>query len=98
MHATLRRMKCKPGKVDQAADLIENEFIPKLADLPGVVSYTLVHTAGTDEIVSLGVFTTETGAIAANGLANLWVTERLSGLGAGPLEVLDGQVLLYAAQ
>jgi len=95
MHATVRRMKCKPGKVDEVADLIENEYIPQLAELPGVVSFTLVHN-GHDELTSLGIFTSETGAIAATGLAKLWVNERLSRLGT-PLEDLDGEILVYAA-
>ncbi len=96
MHATVRRIKCKPGKVDEVADLIETDYIPKLSELEGVVSYTLVHLAD-DEVASLSIFTSETGAIAANGLAGLFLDERLSRLIAGTPEVLDGPVLVHAA-
>jgi hypothetical protein len=95
MYATVRRTKCKPGKVDAVADLIEKEYIPKLGDLDGVISYTVVQS-GHDEVSCLGIFTSETGAIAADGLAVLWLNDRLKHLG-GPVEALDGPVLVYAA-
>jgi len=94
MYATVRRMKCKSGKVDEVADLIESQYIPKLAELDGVVSYTVVQ-CGAEEITCIGIFTTETGAIAAGGLAGLFVDERLSRLGAS-LGDLDGPILVHA--
>jgi hypothetical protein len=87
-------MKCKSGKVDQVADLIENEYIPKLAELDGVVSYTVVQSS-LEEIACIGIFTTETGAIAAGGLAGLFVDERLARLGAS-LGDFDGPILVHA--
>lgn len=93
MHAALRRMKCAPGKAPDVARLIETEYIPQLAGVEGVVSYTLVHS-GQDEVTSLGVFTSDEGAARANALAQDWAKERLAGLGAAPLEARDGEILL----
>jgi hypothetical protein len=93
MHAALRRMKCAPGKAPDVARLIETEYIPQLAAVDGVISYTLVHS-GEDEVTSLGVFTGAAGAAHANGLAQAWARERLAGLGAAPLEARDGEILL----
>ena len=93
MHAAVRRMKCAPGKAQVVARLIEDEYIPQLARVEGVISYTLVHS-GEDEVTSLGVFTSEPGAARANALAQAWAKERLAGLGAAPLEARDGKILL----
>jgi hypothetical protein len=95
MHATVRRLKTKRGKVDEVADLIETEYIPKLSDLNGVVSYTLVYI-GEDEVASLAIFENDTAAIAANGLAQMFVNERLSRLLASQLEVIEGDILIHA--
>lgn len=89
----MRRMKCAPGKVPEVAQLIEAEYIPRLAGADGVVSCTLVHLDG-DEVASPGVFISEQSAVKANELAVAWAKARLSALGAAPLEALDGEVLL----
>lgn len=65
MHATLRRLRCAPGKASEVAHLIETEYVPQLKDVDGVLSYTLVDV-GEDEISSLGVFGSEPAAIKVN--------------------------------
>jgi hypothetical protein len=94
MHAALRRLKCAPGQASEVARLIQAEYIPQLADVDGVVSYTLVGLSE-DEVTSLGVFTHEASAAQANALAQTWAKDRLADLGASPLEALDGEVLLH---
>jgi hypothetical protein len=94
MHATLRRLRCAPGKASEVAHLIETEYVPQLEDVKGVVSYTLVDV-GSDEISSLGVFESEPAATQANDLALAWAKDRLASLGAAPLEASDGVVLVH---
>jgi hypothetical protein len=94
MHATLRRLRCAPGKAAEVAELIETEYVPQLDDVDGVVSYTLVDV-GEDEIASLGIFDSEPAAIKANELAIAWAKDRLASLGAAPLQASDGVVLLH---
>ncbi len=94
MHATLRRLRCAPGKAMEVATLIETEYVPRLRDVEGVVSYTLVDIGG-DEVTSIGVFHTEAGAVRANELATDWARERLAALGAAPLSAGDGAVLVH---
>ncbi len=96
MHATLRRLRCAPGKASEIAALIQTEYVPQLEDVDGVVSYTLVDL-GEDEITSLGVFSSEAGAIKANELAVAWAKDRLAALGAAPLEASDGAVLVHSS-
>ena len=87
-------MKCAPGKAGDVAKLIESEYLPQLAGVDGVVSYTLVGLAG-DEVMSLGVFSTQAGAAEANTLAQTWAKDRLAGLGAAPLEAGEGEILTH---
>jgi hypothetical protein len=94
MHATLRRLRCAPGKAPDVADLIEAEYVPQLKDVDGVVSYTLVDV-GEDEISSLGVFESESAATTANEMAVAWAKDRLASLGAAPLDASQGVVLVH---
>jgi hypothetical protein len=94
MHATLRRLRCAPGKASDVADLIEAEYVPQLKDVDGVVSYTLVDI-GEDEISSLGVFESESEATTANEMAVTWAKDRLASLGAAPLDASQGVVLVH---
>jgi hypothetical protein len=95
MHATLRRLKCAPGQAQEVGRLIDAEYIPQLVDVEGVVSYTLVDL-GDDVVTSLGVFTTEAGAVQANALAQAWARARLADLGVAPLEAAEGAVLMHS--
>jgi hypothetical protein len=94
MHATLRRLRCAPGKASEVARLIEAEYVPQLKDVDGVVSYTLVDI-GEDEISSLGVFESESAATTGNDIAVAWAKERLASLGAAPLSATEGVVLVH---
>lgn len=95
MHATLRRLKCAPGQASEVGRLIETEYVPQLADVAGVVSYTLVDL-GDDVVTSLGVFISEASAVQANALAQAWAKSRLAALGAAPLEAQEGEVLMHS--
>ena len=94
MHATLRRLRCAPGKASDVAQLIEAEYVPQLTDVDGVISYTLVDV-GDDEITSLGVFKSESAATTTNELAVAWAKKRLASLGAAPLDASQGVVLVH---
>jgi hypothetical protein len=94
MHATLRRLRCAPGKAAEVAELIEAEYLPQLQDVDDVLSYTLVDV-GNDEVTSLGLFSSQAGATRANELATAWAKDRLAALGAAPLEASDGAVVLH---
>ncbi|HEY1642190.1 MAG TPA: hypothetical protein VGG35_15970 [Streptosporangiaceae bacterium] len=69
--------------------------MPQLADVPGVVSCTLVDL-GDDVVTSLGVFISEASAVQANALAQAWAKSRLADLGAAPPEAQEGEVLMHS--
>ena len=74
----------------EVAQLISAEYIPQFAEVEGVLSYTLVHS-GQDEVASIGVFTSQAGAMQASERSQSWVRERLADLGAAPVEAIDGE-------
>jgi hypothetical protein len=94
MHAALRRLQCAPGKAQEVASLIQQEFVPQLHDVEGVISYTLV-LGSEDQVSSLGLFNTDQSARAANELAVAWAKDRLGALGVAPMEAADGPVLIH---
>jgi hypothetical protein len=94
MHATLRRIKTQPGRAADVGRLIETEYLPKIAGVDGLLSYTLIDL-GDDEISSLGVFTSEESAQQANAIAHAWTVETLAPYIASPLDARAGSVLLH---
>lgn len=94
MHATLRRIKTKPGQAADVARLIEAEYLPKISGVEGFISYTLIDL-GDDEISSLGVFTSEESAHQANATAHAWTAETLALYVASPLDARAGSVLIH---
>ena len=93
MHATLRRIKTKPGQAAEVARLIEAEYLPQIEGVEGFVSYTLVDL-GDDEVSSVGVFTDEASAQQANETAKSWTKQTLAPYVASPLEARAGSVLI----
>jgi quinol monooxygenase YgiN len=93
MHATLRRIKVKPGQAAEVARLIEAEYLPQIEGVDGFVSYTLVDL-GDDEVSSVGVFTDEASARQANETAKSWTAQTLAPYVASPLEASAGSVLI----
>ena len=93
MHATLRRIRTRPGEAAEVARLIEDQYLPQIEHLRGFVSYTLVDL-GEDEISSVGVFTDQEGADRANAAAREWTARVLAPYVASPLEARAGAVLV----
>jgi hypothetical protein len=93
MHATLRRIKTKPGQAVEVARLIEEQYLPQIEGVDGFLSYTLIDL-GDDEIASVGVFLNEESAELANQTARSWTTQTLSASVASPLDARAGAVLI----
>lgn len=93
MHATLRRIKTKPGRAAEVAQLIESEYLPQIEGVDGFVSYTLVDV-GDDEVASLGIFTSADRAHEANEKAKAWTAASLAPYVASRLDAREGSVLI----
>ncbi len=48
MYAPIRRLKVKPGLIDEVVQRIENGFVPIISSVPGFVEYVGVQV-GEDE-------------------------------------------------
>jgi hypothetical protein len=95
MHASMRRIKCMPGKAQEVGRRIEEQFVPQMRAVSGFVAYYLVDL-GSDEIASISVFQSQAGADEANQKAGAWTKQNLGDITAGPLEARAGQVLVNA--
>src|SRR3712207_6491721 len=85
MYASLRRIKCAPGKAREVAQRIEEQFVPQMRTVSGFVGYYLIDM-GDDEIASVSIFQDQQGADDANQRAGNWVKQSLGDIVAGPLE------------
>jgi heme-degrading monooxygenase HmoA len=87
MYIAIRRMKTKPGSLDEAVQRIENGFVPLISSMPGFGEYTVMQV-GEDEGLTISVFETQEQAAESNRRAAEWVSENLAPLAAGPHEIV----------
>ncbi len=97
MYVAIRRMKVKPGELDEVVRRIESGFVPLLRRMPGFVKYLGVQV-GEDEDLTISVFETQAQA-EANSSAAEWVKAHLAPLAAGPHEIVAvGEVRVRQTQ
>ena len=87
MYIAIRRMKGKPGELDEGFRRIEDGFVPILRSVPGFVEYLGVQV-GQDEGLTISFFETQEQAEESNRRAAEWVKENLAPLAAGPHEIV----------
>jgi hypothetical protein len=91
MHTIIR--KYKTDSVAEVTKRVDEQFVPLIKGIPGLVAYYLVNTDhGT--ISSVSVFETREGQEESNRLAASWVKEGLGDL-LGPAEISAGEVMAY---
>jgi heme-degrading monooxygenase HmoA len=87
MYIAIRRMKAKPGSIDESVRQIENRFVPLISSMPGFGEY-IVMQVGEDDGSTISVFETQEQAEESNRRAAGWVKENLAPLAAGPHEIV----------
>ena len=87
MYIAIRRLKLKPGLLEEAIGRIEDEFVPLISTMPGFVDY-IVMQAGEEEGVTISVFEMQEQAEESNRRAAEWVSQNLAPLAAGPHEIV----------
>jgi heme-degrading monooxygenase HmoA len=87
MYMAIRRLKIRPGLLDEAVRLVENELLPLLRSMPGFVEYEVVQI-GEDEGLTISVFETQEQAEESNKRAAEWVKPRFAQFAAGPHEIV----------
>jgi len=98
MYIAIRRMKVKPGELDEGMRRIENGFVPIISNVPGFVEYVGVQV-GEDEGLTISFFETQEQAEESTRRAAQWVKQNLAPLDAGPHEIVAvGEVRFRKAQ
>ena len=87
MYAAIRRLKVKSGLIDEAAQRIENGFVPIVSSVPGFVEYVGVQV-GEDEGLTISLFETQAQAEESTRRAAEWVKQNVAPLAAGPHEIV----------
>lgn len=87
MYAAIRRLKVKPGLIDEAVQRIENGFVPLISSVPGFVEYVGMQV-GEDEGLTISFFETQEQAEESTRRAAEWVKQNLAPLAAGPHEIV----------
>ena len=93
MYASIRIARGNQGEGEEMGKRIENEFLPVISGVQGLVAYYCVD-AGDDTIIAISVFNDKAGADESNKVALGWVQENLAPLMSTPLEVKAGKVIV----
>ena len=81
MYMAIRRLKIRPGLLDETVRLVENELLPILSSMPGFVEYEVVQI-GEDEGLTISIFETQEQA-ETSSLAVLRASDSERALGVG---------------
>ena len=96
MYVAVRRYEgvSDPQKV---AQLVEEDYVPIISEMPGFVAYYLVD-AGDGVMVSTNVFRHKSAERESNFRAGGFVAEQLAPLLPNPPQVTAGEVVNYKAK
>jgi hypothetical protein len=94
MYMTMRQYRVQPGRLDEVARRVDDDWLGKVRAMHGFVSYH-VFKAGDDHLVSIATFLDEKdGALAAEASAE-WVGENLRDIELEFIETRQGHVLIH---
>ena len=93
MFATVRRYE---GVADPkaAAKKVDEVFVPLVSALPGFVEYYWIDV-GDGAMMSITIFETLSGAVAANEKSRVWVKEHLGSILAPSVRIEAGSIVAY---
>lgn len=91
----MRRYRTAPGAAQEIGSRAQAEFVPILKGLPGFARYVAVDL-GNDDVVSFSGFRDREAAMESSGQAADWVRKSLMDLLAGPPEITNGTMRVFA--
>lgn len=99
MFATIRRYEIltpgtDAGAKEQLLDMIRQDFLPRVSDLPGFDGYFVLDT-GSRGLATVSLFETEEGIAASTRLAADAVTRYAPIARLGPPEITNGRVVMH---
>jgi len=87
MYAPIRRLKVKPGLIDEVVQRIENGFVPIISSVPGFVEYVGVQV-GEDVALTISLFETQEQVEESTRRAAEWIKQNMAPFAAGPHEIV----------
>jgi hypothetical protein len=94
MYAAVRRYEGVPDP-KEAGGLVNEEFVPRMREIPGFVAYYWVD-AGDGVMISTSVFQDQAGAEDSVSRAADFVRDEMASLLPNPPEVMAGEVVASA--
>ena len=91
MHGAIREYRLQPGTAEETIGKIGEQFIPLIANVPGLRAYT-VTVVGDAKIVTTSVFENQAGAGQSVKRAADWVKRTLGSAVIGPPRVTVGEL------
>jgi hypothetical protein len=91
MHGAIREYRLRPGTAEETIGKISEQFIPMIANVPGLRAYTLTAVRGST-IVTTSVFEDQAGAQESVRRAADWVNATLATSVVGPPRVTIGEL------
>lgn len=95
MFAAIRRYNAFEGAAATIATRVNDEFLPKIRQMPGFVGYYVVN-GGDGSLVSVSLFEDRAAADESTRLATAWVRERLAHLIKTAPVISTGEVVAMA--
>jgi quinol monooxygenase YgiN len=97
MFAAIRRIKLKPGMVEEYAKRMRAGALPMMKEMDGFKAFYVVVSAD-DTLTSLSLFTNKSVAEASTQTLMPWIKENLGPLLISFPEVIDGEVVISEVQ
>ena len=97
MFAAIRRIKLKPGVVDEYTSRVKAGAVPVLRRLDGFKAFYVVVSAD-DTVTSLSLFTNKEVDEASTATLMPWIKENLGPLLASFPEAIDGELVISEVQ
>jgi heme-degrading monooxygenase HmoA len=91
MYTAIRKYYVIPGRGDELIQRVQGGFVPIISEVSGFVAYYLLEVRN-DEIVSISIFDTRTGAEESTRRAATWVEKNIASLIQGLPEITVGAV------
>ena len=97
MFTCVRTYQGDASQIDEMLSIIDEKFLPQLADMPGMCSYQVVDCGG-GEIMTISCFTTQEGAERSTEMAGEFVRDQLSEYTLERTNVTEGAARISVAQ
>ena len=97
MFAAIRRIKLKPGMIEEYTKLIKAGALPIMKKMDGFKAFYVVVRAD-NTLTSLSLFTNKAVAESSTQTLMPWIKENLGPLLASLPEAVDGEVVISEVQ